>query len=340
MENLIERYIYDVTRRIPEKERAEVSRELNAHIFDMLPDDPDEMEIREALNRLGSPSVLAGQYRQSPGYLISPVIYGDYIRALKWVTPLIGGIFFALGGALGGIDAIKDGMVDGAKFIAEVLSNAISMGISGAFYALLWTTVGFVIAERAHGEKLYGSDWTVDQLPREIPESRGSIPVSDSIAELVITVIFSVLLVMLCLRMFPVSILISSGGIEVYQIFSNSFMSAGTPAVIITGILGVCECVAKIAKRRWTPSVCGTVVVSNLVSIGFVLYLVTRSEMFTPEFTAFIRAQDWGRIKILSFLGNSLGEPVVAVFAVIAIVASLAACGNAIYRTVRANRMD
>lgn len=38
MNNLIERYVYDVTRRLPEKDRDEVSSELKSNIYDMLPE--------------------------------------------------------------------------------------------------------------------------------------------------------------------------------------------------------------------------------------------------------------------------------------------------------------
>jgi predicted transcriptional regulator len=55
MDNLIERYVYDVTRRLPEQERGEVGKELKSNIYDMLSDDADEAEIRTVLYELARP---------------------------------------------------------------------------------------------------------------------------------------------------------------------------------------------------------------------------------------------------------------------------------------------
>jgi len=59
MKQLIDRYIYDVVRRLAEKDRDEVSRELESNIYDMLPDDPSEEDIRKVLYDLGAPCGLA-----------------------------------------------------------------------------------------------------------------------------------------------------------------------------------------------------------------------------------------------------------------------------------------
>lgn len=40
--DMIDRYIYDVIRRLPEKERADVRQELRANIYDMLPEAPSD----------------------------------------------------------------------------------------------------------------------------------------------------------------------------------------------------------------------------------------------------------------------------------------------------------
>ena len=52
MSDLIERCLYDVTRRLLESERDEVRRELMANISDMLPDNPAERDIADVLTSL------------------------------------------------------------------------------------------------------------------------------------------------------------------------------------------------------------------------------------------------------------------------------------------------
>ncbi|HOK27788.1 MAG TPA: hypothetical protein PLI21_02040, partial [Methanomassiliicoccaceae archaeon] len=79
MMDLIERYIQAVTERLPDGTRDDVARELRANIEDMLPDEAGEEDVREVLEKLGSPSALANEYRQSKRYLIGPAMYDAYI---------------------------------------------------------------------------------------------------------------------------------------------------------------------------------------------------------------------------------------------------------------------
>ena len=233
MDNLIERYVYDVTRRLPEKDREEVSKELKSNIYDMLPENADENERKMVLYNLGSPASLAEKYRQKPRYLISPAVYEDYVRVLKWVLPLVGVVVLVIGMILGAIDAIKDGMVDLPYLISNTLSKGIVMGISAVFQALIWTTVGFVIADRtgAKANKSKDQEWRVEDLPDALPDDRGKIKLSDSIAELVLTVVFSVLGILICRGVLPVAFVIQNGDTQIRTLFSSSFLASCVPIV-------------------------------------------------------------------------------------------------------------
>ncbi|ECH9276498.1 hypothetical protein YV30_23930, partial [Salmonella enterica subsp. enterica] len=61
--DLIELYVYEVTRRLPERNREDIALELRSTIEDMLPEDYGEAEVKEALAKLGDPAMLAAQYR-------------------------------------------------------------------------------------------------------------------------------------------------------------------------------------------------------------------------------------------------------------------------------------
>lgn len=337
MDSLIERYVNDVVRRLPEKDRAEVSRELTANIQDMLPDDAGEMETRDVLNSMGPPAALAEKYRIKPRYLISPAVYDDYIRAVRRVVPLVGGILLVLGAVLGVVNTIEGAAFSEPGLVASVLSSAISMGISGAVQALLWVTVGFIIADRTGAKTAPDAgSWTVDDLPEATAYQKGRIPLSDSIVELVVTVVFTVIALLLCLGVFSIPFVILSGGTRVYHLFSEGFLAACVPAIAVGGLLAMAECGVKIACRRWTPPVCAVVIVSNLTSIGLMLYLFTRPQVFSPEFTAFIQSQEWAQLKIFSFMGNSFASGPLFIIGAIVVIASLAECAVALYRTVKA----
>ncbi|AIM17007.1 hypothetical protein G4Z05_03515 [Bacillus thermocopriae] len=86
--NLIDIYIQEVTRRLPEKSRADIALELKSTIEDMLPDDYNEEDIKEALSKLGNPAALAAGYRDQPMHLIGPRYFDVYISLLKMILPI------------------------------------------------------------------------------------------------------------------------------------------------------------------------------------------------------------------------------------------------------------
>lgn len=337
MDNLIERYVYDVTRRLPEKDREEVSKELKSNIYDMLPENADENERKMVLYNLGSPASLAEKYRQKPRYLISPAVYEDYVRVLKWVLPLVGVVVLVIGMILGAIDAIKDGMVDLPYLISNTLSKGIAMGVSAVFQALIWTTVGFVIADRtgAKANKSKEQEWRVEDLPDALPDDRGKIKLSDSIAELVLTVVFSVLGILICRGVLPVAFVIQNGDTQIRTLFSSSFLASCVPSIAVMALLAVGACIFKIKVRSWTPIVCGAVVVSTIINMCIMIYLLNRPDLFSAEFTAFLQGVDWGSFDPVRFMGVGGANLFVVFIAIVVVVCSLAECGQAVYKTLK-----
>ncbi|GLC78197.1 hypothetical protein [Lacrimispora brassicae] len=330
MSNFIERYVYDVTRRLPEKERDEISKELTANIYDMLPDDADENEIKSVLYKLGAPAFLAGKYRKNPQYLISPGIYDDYVRLLKWMLPLAGVIGMVIGIITGSTDAIKDSMIN----ISKVLSKGISAGLSAAFQALAWTTIGFVIAERTGDKSQESTSWKVEDLPEILPKSKYPISLSDSIAELVLTVVFMVVAILVCSGAVPIAFMIRHGNTQIRTLFSPGFLESCIPPIIIMALFGVGECIIKIKDRRWSIPVCCTVVLSNIVSVSALIYLVSRPDILSEEFKGFMKSTVW--VSSGPFLW---GINPAMIFLLIVIVCSFAECGNAIYKTLKSQKV-
>ena len=88
--NLIEVYIQEVTRRLPEKSREDIALELRSTIEDMLPDDYNEEDVKLVLEKLGSPASLASGYQDQPMYLIGPRYFDVYVTLLKMILPIAG----------------------------------------------------------------------------------------------------------------------------------------------------------------------------------------------------------------------------------------------------------
>jgi len=68
--NLIEIYIQEVTRRLPEKSRGDIALELQSTIEDMLPENYSEQDVKTSLAQLGSPATFANGYLDRPMHLI------------------------------------------------------------------------------------------------------------------------------------------------------------------------------------------------------------------------------------------------------------------------------
>lgn len=337
MQNWIDRYVYDVARRLPEGEQAEVKRELEANIRDMLSDSPDEHEVKQVLQGLGNPAVLAEKFRAKPRYLISPAAYSSYVQALKHVLPIIGVVMMIVGFALGILDYMEAGSAGGAERLAELMSRGVSMGISAAFQCLVWITIGFAAADRSGaftGEKK-GKPWNPEELPKETAQARYRIGLGETITELCLTVVFAAALVLLCLGKLPVLILTLNNERQVFTVFTESFLRSCVPAIIALASLGVIECLIKLWKRKWTPLVCGAVIVSNLASIGEVLYYLTRQDIFNAEFLAFIQGAEWGSFDFFRVMGQGVIHPVLGFIGLLVVACSLFACGVALYKTIR-----
>ena len=317
MDNTIERYVYDVARRLPEKEREDVKKELRANIYDMLPDGATEEQIRKVLYELGSPASLAGKYRQNPRYLISPAYYDEYVGVLKWVLPLVGVIVMIIGFAVGAFDAVKANSENYAFVFSGVISKGISMGVSAAFQALVWTTIGFVIAERS-GERAEQSgkhSWRVEDLPEVQKTEQTHLSLSESIAELIVMSAFTVIGILFCLDRLPFVMAFSEEGLYFTSIFNANFLSLCLPAFLVTFALGVIVGILKIKDRRWSVPVCVAVVLKTLVGMAMSLYLLNQPNILSPEFHAFL-----SNVDVLSALPMVNGKNILIVLLMVFIV--------------------
>lgn len=78
----IDRYVYDVGRRLPRKERDDVEAELKSNLHDTLDDrtkgQPTEEDEVALLKELGPPEKVAASYRPASQYLIGPDLYPTF----------------------------------------------------------------------------------------------------------------------------------------------------------------------------------------------------------------------------------------------------------------------
>jgi hypothetical protein len=332
--NLIERYVYDVARRLPEKEREDVKKELRANLYDMLPAGASDDAVKKVLYELGSPVSLAEKYRTHPRYLISPAYFDEYLAALKWILPLVGVLVMLIGFAVGAFDAAKISGESMPFVISGILSNGVSMGVSAAFQALVWTTIGFAIAEHsgAKKQKVGEHGWRVEDLP-EVQNPKAGIPLSEGIAELVLSVVFSIFALLFCTGQLPFAMIFAQGDMVFYNIFSQSFLNMLVPFILVSLLLSMVQAVAKIKDRSWSVFVCAAVVTKRLIDMAITLYLINQPNILSAEFQGFLT-----QTGVTQVIPNVNGTNVLVIaFCVLTIIGTIAETVKAIKLTVQAH---
>lgn len=186
---LTDRYVYAVTRSLPQSQRADIDKELRASIADAVDarveagESPEAAE-RATLTELGDPAPLAAEYAGRPSWLIGPQYYYYWTGLLKLLAATVLPIVFAV---LFIINFIEGG-------IGQAFGGAFAVTITVAVHLAFWTTLLFAIAERSNDAKtkqaLRGGEqgWTVDSLP-EVPE-RGAGSGGSRLSELIPSVVF------------------------------------------------------------------------------------------------------------------------------------------------------
>ena len=324
--NLIERYIFDVTRRLPENERSEVRRELEANIADMLQDGQGENDIKEVLTKLGSPRILAEQYRQKQRYLISPAMFDLYISVLKLVVLIVGVVCLCVGIVMGVFSAASAS----ADSVGEAIGTAIGMGIEGALQAAFWVTLGFVIAERTG---LKEKPWTLDDLPRLPDNNDVIIKRSESAVEMILSVFFTVFVILMITR--DTWFFVLANNTELINPFSSAALDRLIPYIVVFGILGVLMGVLKLVFARWNVRLCIANIVQNAIWLSLVLSIIRWPDLLSGEMIKFTYAAFENDPDITGFIKS--GGPAVF-FSVVFIAAALIDIGTSVYKTWKGRR--
>jgi hypothetical protein len=184
--NLIDRYVTEVGKYLPRKNRLDIEGELRSTLEDMLEDrsqqagrPADEALAAELLQEYGAPRKVAATYQTHP-YLIGPRMFPTYMLVLKIV-------FFAV--TLGLIIAAIVSLIGANMTTPELLQKLVDFSASllGALVAAFGNvTLVFAILERTVPvAEFEGKEtWTPNELTKE-PESNQIKPV-----ELIFEIVF------------------------------------------------------------------------------------------------------------------------------------------------------
>ncbi len=211
----MDRYIYQVIRRLPKAQRDEVRMELEELISDMY---TDKGSMEEVLTELGDPAEFAKQYQGDQRYLIGPEYFDTYLWFVKVVLicaalPIL---VISLINAIGEMHAITS--QDSASVMIRAIVDGLITGITDAILSCMSAfgavTLTFAIMERkkVQFELKMTEKWSLESLSggsktpasrsrwtpkflEPVPDKKAIISRGDSIVGIIFIVIFSVLLI-------------------------------------------------------------------------------------------------------------------------------------------------
>ncbi|SFD32725.1 hypothetical protein SAMN04488168_13241 [Bacillus sp. 491mf] len=290
--NLIEIYIQEVTRRLPEKNREDIALELRSTIEDMLPDDYSEEDVKAVLAKLGNPVTMANGYRDWPMHLIGPHYFEGYVTLLKMILPIAAVISL--------ISVIAEHFIGygGDQAVINTVFSLIGKGIGGiievGIHVFFWLTLVFAILERVDkgkdGEPLTASfkKWTPDDLKNtpNIPKKK-AITKGEVFGSLMWTAIWSTLY-------FYTSHLVGiyergRDGLELVTLTFNQKVLLGYwPIVLVVICFEVALALYKLIQGQWTKgiAICNTAL--QLISTIVFTVIVINPNVITKDYITYM----------------------------------------------------
>lgn len=263
---LIDRYVYAVTKRMDRKIREDVQNELYGLIDDMLMErcgemTPTEKDVRVVLTELGSPQELYAKYTDDGDKcLIGQPYYSTYKFVLKIVL-----ICVAVGLTIGSLVVQLLEPQPWYEAIGEYVGELWSSGLA-VFGGL---TLLFAVFYRK-GIKL-DDGFDLGKLP-PVPKKKQEISRVECILGIVFSVVFSVLF--LAVPQMMCAVFEETG--EVIPIFSITALRDSWYFILLISACGIISETVKLMERQYNKTVLVTTLVTNGISaVATALWLLS-----------------------------------------------------------------
>lgn len=283
-EDIIERYVYGVTKNLPLKSRKDIEKELKTLIYDMLEERFGEKEwtkndITEVLKELGNPRDLSEEYMDRKRYLIGPQYFSQYIMLLKIV------IFSVILGMT--IASFVEGITNNAGGILNLLFHWISGLLSGISSAFVWVTCIFAFFEyRGIQVKETSDDWSIDDLP-QVPDKKARISKGGSISSIVFNILVGMLFTFAPQFIGVIHIGENPAAIPVFNL---SFLEKMLPLFLLCIGLGILREIIKLLEGRYSLRVGVVAAVLDVIALIITIIIFTEKEMWNPDFLTGVTA--------------------------------------------------
>lgn len=290
--NLIDIYIQEVTRRLPEKSQEDIALELRSTIEDMLPDDYTEDDVKKVLTKLGSPAKLASGYQDRPMHLIGPRYFDVYVTLLKMIVPIAAVISL--------ISVFPEYFWDyqGDEALLNVILDLLGLGIWRVFevsvQTFFWFTLVFAIIERA--DKAKGDQPVTTSLKEWAPDDLKSItyvPKKKAISK------FEVFGSLLWTAIWATLYFYADKLIGVYE-NGNNGLEFVIPALnqdvldrfwlLVVLLIGIEIAVAlyKLILGKWTKALAFSHTAMEIIGVIVFIILLTQPNFLNPDFVTYM----------------------------------------------------
>lgn len=343
----IERYLYDVVKRLPEEQRKDIEQELRSLIEDMLEERAEngkttEQNIREVLEQLGRPADLAAKYRGTEPHLVGGRYYPVFCQVLRIVLLCVAAGMCASAAVnfflnVGHADTLEHAfMYLGSDFLVSLAE------IPGAMLqAFGMLTLLFFLLERKQVRlDNQGQNWSVESL-QPVPYKKAAISRADSIAGIIFCVLVSVLFIYTpeiigaCLRT-------ESGTVVNIPVFNMAVWEQVLPLFLLAFLIGLLEDLVKLISGYYSIAVMWITILAQAVNIAVTLFIFKGYEIWNPNFAADILEVTGktfhAEYDIMAYWnrGTAGGEFTLSdLIILIVVLACLLDIGVTVYRTVR-----
>lgn len=284
---MIDRYVYAVTKRLPEAQRADIEKELRGLIDDMLQDRtggarPKKEDIEAVLKELGRPSALAAKYRGVEQHLIGPEYFDLYAMILKIVlivAPCATAFAQIIGYAVSPPENVFESI---GLFLSSVISAAIS--------AFAIVTIIFAVIDRyAKKSEKPDESWKPSDLP-PVPATKAVISRGEPIVGIIFA-IFGIIIFNVAPWLFGANDL---EGRTFIPVFNLDALVSMMPLINVMFCLGILKETAKLIIGRYDVKLAISITILNVLSLMLFLYIFAPPAIWNANFmTSLYNAYGW-----------------------------------------------
>ena len=326
--NLLDKYVSEVGKYLPRKNRADIEAEIRSTLEDMLEERnqaslEDEATVIALLKEYGEPRKVAESYI-GPRYLIGPRLYPTFELILKIVLAVVLGA-----GLLGyGVSASVTRSFAGTDFFSFLGQFWLGLlgGMMNAFGSLVLV---FAILERvlpASELEEVAEEWNPADLAKE-PDS-DEVKMSEAIAAIIFTVAGLVIF-----NLYPnvVGLAFNTDGVWTFiPILSDAFFTY-LPWINLLGVLQIVFNLYQLRQRVWTTATRLGRIALEICTISLAVAMLKGPSLIDVGIEKFAGTPLAGAADVFTKMFGFLPDVVLSIIIIVSIVEVV----QSIYRLVR-----